>query len=77
MCDGMRDSRQAIEARFEEIKSKRLLASYKNCGNQCPLNVDPDCYECEVCRGSLEEMESCFHTKLIKEKDRKIKVVFT
>lgn len=78
MCDGMKNTKwRAIEMAIQEAKRKRLLETYKAYGNRCPLNVNPECYECEVCRGSLEEMESCFNAKLISEKDRKVKVVFT
>jgi len=47
-------------------RKKRFLASYKKAGNICPCKkVYPESYNCEFCRGTLEEMESCFGIKLI------------
>ena len=52
----------------EAARKKRLLKSYKEAGNTCPCkNVNPERYECEFCRGTLEEMESCFNIKLTEE----------
>ena len=48
----------------KETRKKRMLKAYKEAGNICPCkNVYPESYNCEFCRGTLEEMESCFGIK--------------